>query len=366
MFIDRLLLKTFRNYVNEAISFFPGINVISGANGSGKTNILEAIYIASHIKSFRNCTDKDIIQWGKQDYYISVHVENADISTIEVGASVTNQQSEKKVKIDGKEKKKISDFYGRINVVTFFPDDTTIISGAPDIIRRYFDRLISKVDKEYIELLTSFRKILKNRNQVLKDIPHKRDIIKQLDIWDSMYSDCASALVMKRKHYIEHFNIYFKELYKELSGFNDNVIIHYCPSLHNNDAVDIKHEVSKRRNIDVKMGTTTIGPHRDVYVVNGNENIAFKSYASTGQRRLASIAMKLAEVNVIYEVKKSKSIVLLDDVLSELDDDRRKSVLQKLIDGSHQVIITCASSNDVNFVDNYKHLKVVNNRVLEK
>lgn len=364
MFIDRLLLKTFRNYVNEAVSFSPGINVISGANGSGKTNILEAIYIASHIKSFRNCTDRDIIQWGKQDYYISLQVENANISTITVGASATHQQSEKKVKIDGKEIKKLSEFYGTIKVVAFFPDDSTIISGSPDIIRRYFDRLISKVDQEYIELLTSFKKILKNRNQVLKDIPYKRDIIKQLDIWDSMYSDCASALVSKRKHYIEHFNIHFKELYKELSGFNDDLIVNYCSSLHNEDAIDIKHEVNKRRNIDVQMGTTTIGPHRDGYVVYANENIAFKSYASTGQRRLASIAMKLAEVNVIHGVKKSKSIVLLDDVLSELDDDRRKNVLQKLIDGKHQVIITCANSNDVNFVDNYKHLKVVNNRVL--
>lgn len=365
MFIDRLLLKSFRNYVNEAVGFSPKINVISGANGSGKTNILEAIYIASHIKSFRNCTDKDIIQWGKHEYYISVHVENADISTIEVGASVCDQQSEKKVKIDGKEIKKISDFYGTINVVAFFPDDNAIISGPSDIIRRYFDRLISKVDKEYIELLTTFRKILKNRNRLLKDIPHKRDIIKQLDIWDSMYSDCAGGLIRKRKEYIEHFNTYFRKLYKEISGFDDNVTINYCASLHNENAVDINHEVSKRRNIDVQMGTTTLGPHRDVYVVYGNENTVFKSYASTGQRRLASVAMKLAEVNVIHAVKKSKSIVLLDDVLSELDDDRRKNVMQKLIDGNHQVIITCASSNDVNFVDNYKHLKVVNSRVSE-
>ncbi|GAB4219226.1 MAG TPA: DNA replication/repair protein RecF [Spirochaetota bacterium] len=365
MFIDRLLLKTFRNYVHETISFSPEINVISGANGSGKTNILEAIYIASHIKSFRNCTDKDIIQWGKHEYYISVQVKNADISTIEIGTSVSDQQSGKKVKIDGKEIKKLSDFYGKINVVAFFPDDTVIISGTPDVIRRYFDRLISKVDKEYIELLTSFRKILKNRNRLLKDILYKRDIIKQLDIWDSMYSDCASALVIKRKQYIEHFNTYFKTLYKELSGFNDDLTIKYYASLHNENVTDVKNELSKKRNIDIQMGTTTLGPHRDVYVIYGNENTMFKSYASTGQRRLASIAMKLSEVSLIYDIKKSKSIVLLDDVLSELDDDRRKNVLQKLIDGNHQVIITCASSNDVNFVDNYKHLQVVHNRVSE-
>ncbi len=365
MLIERLLLKTFRNYVYEAITFSPKINVISGANGSGKTNILEAIYIASHIKSFRNCIDRDIIQWGKNEYYISVDVKSDVISTIEVGVSLRDEHPEKKIKIDGKEIKKISDFYGILNVVAFFPDDTAIISGPPDIIRRYFDSLISKVDKEYIELLTSFKKIIKNRNRLLKDIPQKRDIIKQLDIWDSMFSDCTSTLVKKRKYYIENYNIYFKTLYNEISRFNDNIIIQYHPSLFTENAEDIKNELISRRNIDIKMGTTTLGPHRDMYVVYGNENKTFKSYASTGQRRLASIAMKLSEVSIIDKVKKSKSIVLLDDVLSELDVDRRKNVLQKLIDGHHQVIITCASSNDVTIVDNFKHLKVVNNTVSE-
>ncbi len=364
MYINRLLLKTFRNYTNEIIAFSPEINVISGDNGSGKTNILEAIYIASHIKSFRNCTDKDIIQWGKNEYYISVNVTNADISTVEVGVSIKEQQNEKKVKIDDKEIKKLSDFYGTINVVAFFPDDTAIISGPPDIIRRYFDRLISKLDKEYIELLTSFRKILKNRNRLLKDIPYKRDIIKQLDIWDSMYSDCASKLMVKRKRYIEQYNKYFNVLYKELSGFNDILTINYHSSLINECTEDIRSELSKRRNIDVKMGTTTCGPHRDIYEVCGRENTVFTSYASTGQRRLSSVAMKLSEVSVIHDVKKSKSVVLLDDVLSELDDERRNNVLKKLIKGNHQVIITCANSNDVGFLNNYTHLKVVNNRVL--
>ncbi|MCX8122584.1 MAG: DNA replication and repair protein RecF [Spirochaetes bacterium] len=363
MYIHKLVLKTFRNYTNEAIIFSPGINVVSGDNGSGKTNILEAIYIASNIKSFRNCTDKDIVQWGKKEYYISVNVNNADISNIEVGASITEEQSEKKVKIDGKEIKKLSDFYGKFNIVAFFPDDTAIISGPPDVIRRYFDRLISNVDKEYIELLTSFKKILRNRNHLLKESSFKRDIIKQLDIWDSMYSDCASVLIVKRKQYIEQFNNYFNELYKELSGLNDNLEVRYFSSLSNKDPLNIKNELIKRRDIDMKVGTTTAGPHRDSYVIYGRENLIFKYYTSTGQRRLASIAMRLAEVNVIYDVKKTKSVILLDDVLSELDDGRRKKLVHKLLEGNNQIIITCASSNDINFIENYKHIKVVDNRV---
>lgn len=365
MYIRALVLKSFRNFIHEKITFSPQINVITGNNGTGKTNILEAIYVLSHIKSFRNCTDNDIVSWCNNEYYTAADVIHNHSFLVEIGVIVNNNFHTKKVKIDGKEIRKLSDFYGTLKVVAFFPDDDAIINGSPDIIRKYFDRFICKVDSEYIELLSTYRKIIKCRNAVLKNIAIKRDIIKQLDIWDVMYSDCACSITAKREFYVRAFNTHLSELYRELSGFDDHITIQYKTSCAHLTSDDILNALVKRRAVDIQTGTTTHGPHRDCYMVHGYENKLFKSYASTGQRRLASIAMKLSEVKIINAVNKQKSVVMFDDVLSELDDNRKVKVLHNLIKGNHQVLITCTNMNDIVFINEYKHLKVENHRVYE-
>lgn len=366
MYISRLLLKSFRNYENETIFFSPGINIITGKNGSGKTNILEAVYILSHVKSFKNCLDSDIVTWGNKEYFICVDVKNSHNLTIEAGVGIEDHHSIKKVKIDSKEIKKLTEFYGIIKVVAFFPDDISIIYGSPDTVRKYYDRFFSKIDREYLELLSSFKKILKNRNKLLKDLEFKRDIIKQLDIWDAMYSDCVYKISKKRVQYINIFNQYFNKVYKEISGFDDNLEIIYTTQCDNNSLQSIQQMLLKKRNIDIQWGTTTIGPHRDSYCVMGMNKKIFKSYASTGQRRLASIAMKMAEVTIVDAMSGHISIVMLDDVLSELDEERRINVIHKLTINNHQIIITCANMSDIQFLNNYKLFNVINNRVVEQ
>ena len=170
MILQNLKLINFRNYVSLDIQFSSEINFITGNNGSGKTNIIEAISVISNLKSFRNTSDSHIVKWGNNSYYCSGIINGSDFSKFEVGFIYDNEKFKKKIKIDGAEIKKASDYYGKLISVLFIPSDINIISGTPDLRRRYFDSVISKIYPEYIDELNDFKSVLNSRNIVLKKI----------------------------------------------------------------------------------------------------------------------------------------------------------------------------------------------------
>ncbi len=339
MILKSLKLINFRNYDNLEINFSPEINFITGDNGSGKTNILEAISIISNLKSFRNINDNSIMKWNNSSYYCAGEVADSEFYKFEVGYSIHNNVPKKKIKIDTNEIKKISDYYGKLITVNFVPTDINIINGAPEIRRRYFDSVISKIYPDYIDELNKYREICYSRNLLLKKIKENRADPKILDVWNKMYSEKAFSIMKKRNDFIKEFNKLFIKNYLQISNEDNSPSITYTSTLKSDNYDSLLAEVNSNLKNDVRRGNTVSGPHRDDYIIKNSEGINFINYGSQGQKRTSSICLKLSEVEIIKEIKKKKCIILVDDIFSELDEKRRNSMID-LLKNEGQIIFT--------------------------
>lgn len=321
------------------LSFSPGINFIIGSNGVGKTNILEAIAIASNIKTFRNIHDSEIIKWGENSYYCSITTGLGDDNLFEVGCIRVPNSVKKKLKIDGKEISSAAEYYGRLLTVVLSPNDITIINGTPDIRRRFFDSAISKIDSGYFKVLGDFKKVLASRNRFLKQSKSNVRDIHQLDIWDRIFCEKANILVNRRRSFTEQYNQIFQRHYSDIAGDDAVPGIHYQGSCESEDAEGIYHNLAKVRERDHILGMTSIGPQRDEYIIANESGVKFIHYASQGQRRTAAVALKVAECLMIEEEKGKKAVILVDDIFSELDNARRSKLIDMLRRGN-QIIFT--------------------------
>jgi DNA replication and repair protein RecF len=331
MRIENLYVKNFRNIKFLNIENFRGVNFFIGENGSGKTNILESISIASNLKSFRNADDRDMITWDQNVFHISVKDEMGNC--YEVGFSHEEGKIKKRTRLNGNQVKKASDFYSRLLTVFFGPDDNVLVNGSPEKKRRYIDSVIAKVSNDYILSLNELRKIVSSRNIILKEIKERRKKESDLDIWDNLFAEKSSFVINKRKQIIIPFSSNFKESYENISDMVDIPEIVYKPSIDSTDRSHILQTIEKNRKKDILSGTTLLGPHRDNYYFM-KDSMDISSYASQGQIRIAAITLKCAEKNLIENIKKEKSILVVDDVFSELDDKRRMKLVSELSQGN--------------------------------
>lgn len=355
MYIQELSIKNFRNYCNLNITFSPEINFIIGNNGVGKTNILEAISVVSNIRTFRNIHDVDIIKWNEDSYYSSVRVGGEGDRLFEIGCSVDNEKIKKKLKIDGKEIKKASDYYGRLLTVILSPQDINIINSTPDYRRKFFDSVMSKIDLSYFEILGDFKKVLASRNKILKEIRFSHKKIKDIDIWDDLFCEKASIIIKKRYQFIEKFNAIFQYFYSNIAVDDEAPRIRYESTTKTDDRTGIHQLLTTGRSKDINLGSTSIGPQRDDFILENTSGNRFTNYASQGQRRTAAVTLKVTECIIIEEEKKSKAVILIDDIFSELDEIRRSKLIDLLRRGN-QIIFTMVHFDPIqlNRFGNYK------------
>lgn len=367
MIIDNLRLIDFRNYSELNIKFSPSINFITGANGSGKTNIIEAISLLSNLKSFRNAADSDVIKWNSKGLYCSGNVSDSEYRKFELGILSDGTALKKKIKIDDNDIKKVSDYYGRFLTVFFSPSDINIINGTPDIRRKYFDSVISKIYPEYIDELNRFKAVLNSRNSILKRIRENISSIKELDVWDKLYAEISSIIIKKRESFIDQYNRFFLNVYSEISGEDKVVSIDYNSSLISSDITHLFNELIKKRRSDIGRGLTTSGPQRDDYILKNSSGLDFIRYASQGQKRTAAAALKIAEFEIIKGSKNIKSVIIVDDIFSELDEKRRYNMLD-LLTGKGQLIFTMVNSDITNEwkKSSYKNFLVQNGLIVKE
>ncbi len=347
MFIKEILLKNFRNYDNQKIEFSDSVNIITGNNGSGKTNIIEAISILSGSKSFRNAKDKDIIKWGSDSYFCKAFLEEDNNSVFECGFISNGKNTEKKRKIDSIIFS-ASDFFGKILTVIFSPEDILIIDSYPETRRKYFDGVISKFDELYLKNLMQYKKILKYRNYILKSGKDENTIKKELSVWNDNFSETAVYITKKRKEFIKAFSSEFSEVYNTFSfNHSESYFVYKSDNqfLSKNDFM-IKIEKSLRK--DINSFSTTIGPHKDDYILNSFGDKTFSEFASQGQKRIASVSMKFAEKNITEKFRDQKAIILIDDVFSELDKLRKEKFVE-MTAYTNQSIFTIADIRNIDF-----------------
>ncbi|WP_244834161.1 DNA replication/repair protein RecF [Clostridium sp. BJN0001] len=341
MYIKNIMLLNYRNYQKLQLEFSRNVNVFIGDNAQGKTNILEAVYFCAFAKSHRTSRDRELIKWNEEKAYISLLTGNnrydkkIDISILKNG--------KKAIQINSIKIKKIGELFGTFNIVMFSPEDLKIIKESPGLRRRLMDMEISQINKKYYLNLVSYNKVLNERNIVLKNKSSNRDLI---NIYDEQLIEYADYIVKERLKYIEKVNFYGKYIHNEITCGKENIEFKYISNV--NYLKDYKNNLKKKLNDNImsdrERGSTSVGPHRDDFVSMVN-NIDLKSYGSQGQQRTAILTMKFSSLKIINEIKGEYPVLLLDDVLSELDCNRQRYILNS-IEGI-QTVITCTGIENI-------------------
>ena len=342
MIIKRLELADYRNYATLDLEFDKGTNILYGDNAQGKTNILEAIYMAATTKSHKGSKDKEMIGFGKEEAHIRTYLEKEGVGT-RVDMHLRKAGS-KGIAIDGQKIKKAAELLGLCNVVFFSPEDLSIIKNGPAERRRFVDMELCQLDSFYLYNLNHYNKIVNQRNKLLKDMYMNPELKDTLTIWDSQLVSFGSKIVERRKLFVDQLNEIIYEIHKKLSGGKEELIISYEP-----DVAIEEFEKSLRYNQDrdIRMKQTSIGPHRDDFAFL-NKDVDIRKYGSQGQQRTAALSLKLSEIELVKKIAKDTPILLLDDVLSELDSNRQNYLLNSI--GDIQTIITCTGLEE--FVNN--------------
>ncbi|MBD7913083.1 DNA replication/repair protein RecF [Clostridium cibarium] len=342
MFVKKLMLMSYRNYDNLSIEFGNNVNVFMGDNAQGKTNILESIYYCGFAKSHRTSRDKELINWNSERAFISLSVgkdrldKRIDINILKDGKKAITVNS---IKIS-----KIGELFGTFNVVMFSPEDLKIIKESPGGRRKFIDMELCQLNKTYYYNLVQYNKVINERNILLKN---KKLSEEMLDVYDEQLAGFGEYVIRKRLDYIDKLNKYSQDIHKEITLGKEIIKFKYQSSIKLTDDIksNFRELLNRNRKKDIDRGISTVGPHRDDFSIFIND-VDTKSYGSQGQQRTAVLTMKFSSLKIIKEVNGEYPVLLLDDVLSELDFNRKKYVLSTIKD--IQTIITCTGISDIN------------------
>jgi len=366
MKIQNLNLKNFRNYNKLDISFNDKLNIIIGNNAQGKTNILEAIYYLSITKPISINNDKSIIMRDKEGTSISTVVVDKNSSN-KLTVNVTNNG--KKLLINSNEIKKHSDFIGKLKVILFTPDSLGIIKEGPGNRRRFLNIEISQLYVRYINILNEFNVILKQRNEYLKIIREGNYNKEYMNILNEKFISLSIDIYKYRKKFIDLLNRYIGSIFKDISSY-EGLSLRYITNIDLSDMNNIEkvlmEKIDAGFNRDVVYGSTLIGPHRDdfSFILEDNDLLL---YGSQGQLKMAVLALKLAEIEVFKDICGENPVILLDDLFSELDINKRNKVINYLNKDMQTIITTTDLSNvDEEYINNSYIFEIENGAVIYK
>ena len=338
MFIESLALQNFRNYDSAEINFSNGINILYGDNAQGKTNVLEAIYMLATTKSHRGSRDKEIIRFESYESHIRAEINKNDLKH-RVDMHLRRSKS-KGVAVDMIPIKKSAELFGLVNIIFFSPEDLTIIKDSPAERRRFMDMELCQLSRIYYSNLSSYNKVLNQRNNLLKQIYFDKRQLDMLDIWDNQLADYGIKVVKERNNFIDMLNEIIFDIHSKLTSGKEELRLIYDKNVGEDEFAE---ELLAKRDMDLKYQSTQVGPHRDdiIFMIN---DIDVKKYGSQGQQRTVALSLKLAEIKLVKKLINDNPILLLDDVMSELDSTRRDALLSSISD--IQTIITCTGYDD--------------------
>ncbi|MGL4523258.1 MAG: DNA replication/repair protein RecF [Bacilli bacterium] len=350
MYIERLTLKDYRNYNDQTIHFSDKVNVIIGQNAQGKTNLVEAILMLAIAKSHRTNSDKELIKFDAEFARIEGRFYR-DKRETSLELMITN--AGKKAKVNRLEQKKLSSFVGELHVVFFAPEDLSIVKGSPQIRRRFIDIELGQLSAIYIHELNQYQKTLLQRNSYLKQKLKTQKLSVDdvmLDVLEEQLATVGTKIYFRRKQFIERLEQWAQPIHTKITDGKEQFSIKYSTDL--KELVDESEVVQqytallrKHREKDLFRGSTSIGPHRDdlSFYVNGRN---MQQFGSQGQQRTVALSIKLAEIDLVYEMKKQYPVLILDDVLSELDSSRQTHLLNA-IENRVQTFVTTTSVGSI-------------------
>lgn len=333
--VKTLHVKHIRSHTEYSIEFSPEVTIITGANGSGKTSLLEAVYVSLQGTSFRG-SDTDMLQKESPWWKIDIVLDDLQARTIKFDPEKVT--SRKQFVIDSKTTARIPAKL-KHPVVLFDPEDLRLLHGSPARRRQFIDRFVSQLNPLYGPSLRKYERALKQRNNLLKSAYNNDE---QLFAWNIALAEHGAYIIEQRIAFIEQLNQNLAGLYQDIAGTHDDVSIHYSHTFVGDIKQKLLNELHAHLERDRYLGSTSVGPHRHDVIFQINNSPAL-SVASRGEARTIVLALKFLEVDIIEQLTEKTPIILLDDVFSELDASRQKLLTSQL--KGHQIIITSATSH---------------------
>ena len=350
MKLTNLQLQNFRNYESVQLEFTDGVHVFIGENAQGKTNLMESIYALAMTKSHRTTNDKELIGWNKEFATIK--------GTVEKTATKTNLELQfskkgKIAKVNYLEQKRLSSYLGNLNVILFAPENLTLVKGSPQNRRKFVDMELGQMSSLYLYDLVEYNRILKQRNTYLKQLAiKKKQPDEYLEVLSEMLSELASKIVFHRLDFMKQLEALAIPIHDQLSLGREKFSVSYQATIPLEDGLTPSQmkeiyidQFKKNQTREADQATTLIGPHRDDLIFYLNE-IPVQTYGSQGQQRSTVLSLKLAEIELMKLSTGEYPLLLLDDVLSELDDDRQTHLI-KAIENKVQTFITTTSLDGI-------------------
>jgi DNA replication and repair protein RecF len=342
MYLKKIELKNFRNYEEEAVEFHQKVNIITGKNAQGKTNLLESMYIMSLGKSFRTSKDTEMIGFDRE-FCRAKSISVKDGRELEI--EITIGKEGKSAKINGMKTAKNIDLLENVYMVVFSPEDLKIVKDEPEKRRKFIDRELCQLKPVYYRNLGRYKKILQQRNSLLKQPEVEEDVIA---VWDESLAEYGAKIILERKRFIEKINVISREISRSITNGREATEIFYESNVELRDTYEEQKEYLKNiliRNLknDILRRSTSAGPHKDDLKICV-EGIDIRHFGSQGQQRTAALSLKLAEIQLIKEETKVSPVLLLDDVMSELDAERQTFLIHSLEEV--QLFITAAELSE--------------------
>lgn len=344
MYLDHFIAQNYRNLSLIDTHFDPNINIFIGKNAQGKTNLLEAVYFLALTRSHRTSNDRELIAFD-QDYTNLMGQIHKEQRELDLRVLITKKG--KKVWINRVEQSKLSSYVGQLNAILFSPEDLELIKGAPGLRRKFMDQEFGQVSSEYLYFAAKYRQVLQQKNNYLKQLikGQAKDQLF-LDVLSDQLAGIAAEVISRRYRFLGYLSKSATEAYHNISLASEELTLEYVSSVSDITATDSTEQIyqklltafQKNRAVELKRGTTLVGPHRDDLEFRLNDQDAHL-YASQGQQRTIALSLKLAEIQLVHQMTGEYPLLLLDDVMSELDHGRQSALLS-YIHGKTQTFIT--------------------------
>ena len=365
MKINNISFKNFRNISAEKLNPCDTVNVIYGDNAQGKTNIIEGIWLFTGDKSFRSAQDSSMIKIGS-DKITQLNM-NFTARKQKLSAQI-NLSPQKKFVLNHVKLKSRTDLSGEFYSVIFSPSHLSLIKNGPDERRKFIDQTICQLKPKYIIVQHDFQRVLYQRNSLLREIQKTPQLTDTLDIWDYHLARLSSTILKTRYTYLEKLKAHAVEFYKGISSGKETLDMEYISKFINGEERifepdNILKIIRENRREDIMSGTSNYGAHRDdiEFLLDGQ---SAKQFASQGQQRSIVLALKLAECEMVKATSDEEPVVLLDDVMSELDESRRNYLLNKM--GNRQVFITCCDKLEFEKISKGKAFEIRNGQIIKE
>ena len=351
MYIQKVILNNFRNIKNLDIELVKGINVFFGDNAQGKTNFLESVYFCATGRSHRGGRDRDLITLGEKTARAKVFFVDSDSCADDISVEIDKEG--KRIWVNGLPIRRLGELFGNLFCVIFSPEDLSLVKAGPGLRRRFMDMELCQLYPTYYHDLRLYYKIMKQRNNLLRDIGTKPDLIDTLEVWDEQLVKHGINIIKARSVFIERLSKIAHKNQHEITGGSENLEIIY--KNHVDEDVFLE-KLIKARSFDIARKSTSVGIHKDDMEFKVNDKDG-RIFASQGQQRTAALSVKLAQITLIEQEQNETPVLLLDDLLSELDTSRQKFLMERMHGLQSIITLTGAESAFDSFL-NQKDAKI--------